>query len=32
VGKHTSDDSPEDSGRGSVMLDPSAGVMVGSLV
>ena len=32
MGKHTSDDSPEDSGRGSVMLDPFAGVMGGSLV
>jgi len=30
--KHTSNHSPEDSGRGSVMLDPFAGVMGGSLV
>ena len=32
VGQHTTDSSPEDSGRGLVVLDPAAGVVTGCLI
>ena len=32
VGQHTADGSPEDSGRGLVVLDPATGVVAGCLI